>query len=301
MTDIRRCGFVAVLGATNAGKSTPVNQLVGSKVSITSRKVQTTRRRILGIQIQDNTQIVLVDTPGLFRPKTSLDKTMVKAAWSAVRDTDVVLFLWDARLDYTKAEPILKKLQDVQKPVYLVLNKIDLVPRDTLLTLSANFNALREFSKTFMISALHNQGLSELLKALGDELPEGPWHYPEDQLSDLPLRLLAAEITREHLFDRLHQEIPYALVVETQTWEPFEDGSVRIGQVVHVQKPAQKAIVLGKGGQQLKAIGQAARKELTAMLGHTVHLVLHVLVTPRWMEDRSSFGVYGLEDPKELS
>lgn len=300
MTINRRCGFVAVVGATNAGKSTLVNQMVGAKVTITSRKVQTTRRRILGIQIKDESQIVLVDTPGLFTPKTSLEKTMVKAAWSAMNDTDMILFLWDARLPYTKAETVLKRLKSYEKPIYLVLNKIDLVPREKLLALSANFNALMDFSRTFMISALHNQGVEDLLATLAEEVPEGPWHYPEDQLSDLPMRLLAAEITREHLFDRLHQEIPYSLAVETESWEAFENGSIRIGQVVHVQKPAQKAIVLGKGGAMLKAIGRAARAELCQHLECEVHLFLHVRVTPFWTENKSNFEELGLEDPKGM-
>ncbi|MBA4119045.1 MAG: GTPase Era [Candidatus Puniceispirillum sp.] len=295
-----RCGFVAVVGATNAGKSTLVNQLVGAKVTITSRKVQTTRRRILGIQVVDNAQVIFMDTPGLFTPKTAFEKTMVKAAWAAMYDTDIILFLWDVRMDITKADKALRRMEGLGKPVYLILNKIDLVPRETLLALSAAFNAKFAFEKTYMISALFNQGVSDLLADLAHLMPESPWHFPEDQLSDLPQRLLAAEITREHLFDRLHQELPYSLAVETESWEAFDNGDLRIAQVIHVEKQPQKIIVVGKSGARLKAIGQQARAELSELFGCKVHLFLHVRVTPRWREDRTYLADLCLEDPKDL-
>ncbi len=294
----QKCGFIALVGLTNAGKSTLVNRLVGSKISIVSRKVQTTRRRILGIQIQDDSQLVFVDTPGIFTPRKTLDKSMVRSAWSAVGEADSIVVLVDVqRLNLEDQVALLDRVLKAEKPTYLALNKIDQVEKTKLLELADSLNRGRSLKKTFMISALKGQGVQDLLLELARTAPEGPWHYPEDQLTDLPLRLMASEMTREKVFDNLHQELPYAIAVETEAWEPFDNGSLKICQVIHVQKPNQKAIVLGKRGETIKRISAQARQEIEAFLDQKVHLFLHVRVTERWNEDVSQYEALGLEGP----
>jgi GTP-binding protein Era len=295
-----RCGFVALIGAPNAGKSTLLNALVGSKVSIVSRKVQTTRMLVRGIAIEGNAQLVFVDTPGIFRPKRRLDRAMVRSAWGGAGDADLVCLLVDARkgLD-EEVEAILAKLGEVRQPTILVLNKIDGTRREDLLALTAALHAGRAFAETFMISALKGDGVADLRRRLAALVPEGPWLYPEDQISDAPLRLLASEITREKLFDRLHQELPYHSTVETDQWQDRPDGSVRIEQTVFVERESQRKIVLGKGGQAIKAIGQAARAELEAIVEGKVHLFLFVKVRENWSEDPERYRMMGLDFPKE--
>jgi len=301
MTDpnIQRCGYVAVLGAPNAGKSTLVNQMVGTKVSIVSPKVQTTRNRILGIFIHDQTQVILVDTPGLFKPTSRLDRAMVAAAWTGAEDADVVLYLYDCR----KKEPtendqeILEKLAKIagSTRVCLVLNKVDAVPPQRLLDLAAQLNQSCPFAETFMISALNGDGVADLKQRLSGGLPESPWLFDEDQITDMPWRMLAAEITREQIFNQLHEELPYAANVETESWEEFENGSVKIDQIIHIERDSQKGIVLGKGGSRLKQIGSLARQELEKNLGRKVHLKLFVRVTDRWRDDPEYYAQWGLD------
>ena len=297
-----RCGFVALVGAPNAGKSTLINQLVGGKVSIVTPKVQTTRARALGICIEGPTQIVFVDTPGIFRPKRRLDRAMVAAAWQGAADADLVLLLVDSTrgLD-DDTQRILDGLASAGRRAVLALNKIDRVGRPALLTLADRFRAAADaggaplITDVFMISALTGDGVGDLSAYLAARLPEGPWLFPEDQMSDMPLRLLAAEVTREKLFLNLHQELPYASTVETETWQERKDGSVRIEQVIYVRRDSQKAIVLGKGGRQIKAIGAAARAELEALLERPVHLFLFVKVREGWLDDRERFKEMGLD------
>ncbi|MGB6086163.1 GTPase Era, partial [Parvibaculum sp.] len=251
-----RCGFVAIIGAPNAGKSTLLNQLVGSKVAIVTHKVQTTRARIRGIAMEGNTQIVFVDTPGIFKPKRRLDKAMVEAAWGGAGDADVVLLLVDA--EYERAEDlerIIEGLKTQNRKAVLVLNKVDTANREKLLKLAARLNETNLFERTFMISALTGSGVDDLRRFLAGEMPFGPWHYPEDQAADVPLRSLAAEVTREKLFLRLHDELPYSLTVETEEWENRKDGSIRIAQVIFLERESQKKIALGKGGQTIKKVG----------------------------------------------
>ncbi|MFO1189676.1 MAG: GTPase Era [Alphaproteobacteria bacterium] len=297
-----RCGYVAVIGAPNVGKSTLVNRMVGAKVSIVSPKVQTTRMRVLGIAIEGQAEIIFVDTPGIFTPRRRLDRAMVAAAWTGARDADVILLLVDAGVgcdDDTRR--IVDDMITAGRPAVLAINKVDSVARETLLGLAASLNRERLangtplFSDTFMISALTGDGVETVKQALAKRLPEGPWLYPEDDVTDVPLRLLAAEITREKLYLMLKQELPYASTVETETWQERDDGSVRIEQVILVERPGQKAIVLGKGGQMVKAIGAAARAELETMLGHRVHLFLYVKVSERWAEERGRFRDLGLD------
>lgn len=291
-----KAGFVAVLGQPNSGKSTLINTIVGTKVSIVSPKIQTTRRRVLGITIRDKTQIILVDTPGIFSPKKPLEKAMVKAAWEAPQDADFSVVIVDASYkDIRDTEEILKELAKRKQKIILCLNKIDVVKKEELLGLSAQLNALVPIEKTFMISALLGQGVSELLDFLTENLPSNPWYYPEDQISDLPQRQFAAEITREHIFRQLHQEIPYSLTVETEAWEVFKNGSLKISQVVYVERPNQKAILLGKNGARIKAIGAASRKELSFLFQQPVHLMLHVKVDPKWLTKTTHFEEMGLE------
>jgi len=293
----RRFGFVAVLGAPNAGKSTLVNRLVGAKVSIVSPKVQTTRSRVLGIALHGAAQLVLVDTPGIFQPRRRLDRSMVQAAWQEAADADLVLLLVDAaqkRLD-DDSRAILAGLAKARRTAILGLNKIDQIRPERLLALTAELNALGSFDATFMISALTGDGVGDLLDHLAGRLPPGPWHYPEDQLSDMPQRLLAAELTREQLFLQLHQELPYALTVESESWEEFKDGSAKVNQVIFVRKDSQKAIVLGHGGQRIKAVREAAQAELEAMLGRPVHLFLYVKVRENWQDDRERYRELGLD------
>ena len=297
-----RAGFVAIVGAPNAGKSTLVNALVGAKVSIVSPKVQTTRMRVIGIAMTDladgtRAQIVLVDTPGIFRvARRRLERAMVAAAWQGAEDADAVALVVDAeRGAGEETQAIMKKLGSSRARRHLVLNKIDLVPREKLLALTAELNTLLPFDRTFMVSALKHDGIADVLAALAESLPAGPFHYPEDQAADLPMRLLAAEVTREQVFLQLHQELPYEAAVETDKWEERADSSVRIEQTIHVQRDGQRAIVLGKGGTRIKQIGARARQELGRMLERPVHLFLHVKVSARWAEDPAHYRAIGLD------
>ncbi|MGL5168738.1 MAG: GTPase Era [Afipia sp.] len=295
-----RCGFVALIGAPNVGKSTLVNALVGSKVTIVSKKVQTTRALIRGIVIEDNAQIILVDTPGIFAPKRRLDRAMVSTAWSGAHDADLVCVLLDAREGINEeADAIFNKLSTVNHPKFLVLNKIDLVPREKLLALAQKANERLEFSETFMIAALSGDGVDDLRRALAKAVPPGPYHYPEDQMSDAPLRHLAAEITREKIYRHLHQELPYQSTVETDSWTDRKDKSVRIEQTIFVERDSQRKIVLGKGGATIKAIGADSRKEIAEIVGQPVHLFLFVKVRDGWGDDPERYREMGLEFPKE--
>ncbi len=294
-----RSGFVALLGAPNAGKSTLVNRLVGAKVSIVTHKVQTTRAIVRGIATHGNAQIVLVDTPGIFRPRRRLDQAMVTTAWGGAKDADIVLVLVDAERGLKgDAETLLDNLAGVRQPRILVLNKIDRVNREALLALAAEANARVPFERTFMVSALTGSGCDDILGYLAAHLPAGPWYYPEDQISDLPMRQLAAEITREKLYLRLHQELPYSSHVETEKWEEKKDGSVRIEQVVYVERDSQKKIVLGEKGATIKAIGSAARKEIAEILEQKVHLFLFVKVRENWGDDPERYREMGLDFPR---
>jgi GTP-binding protein Era len=292
-----RCGYVALIGAPNAGKSTLLNALVGTKVTIVSPKVQTTRSRVLGIAIAGASQLVFVDTPGIFRPKRRLERAMVAAAWQGARDADAVVLVVDAGPGYGRedARAVIDRLVAVGRPAILALNKIDTIRRDGLLVLAAEMDATGAFSDIFMISALTGDGVDDLKAALASRVPERPWLFPEDQVTDMPVRLLAAEITREKLFLRLQQELPYSVAVETEAWESFDDGSVKISQTVYVQRDGQKAIVLGRGGQMIKAIGSAARHELEQILEQRVHLSLFVKVRENWIEDRERYTPLGLD------
>ena len=297
-----RAGFVAIVGAPNAGKSTLVNALVGFKVSIVSPKVQTTRMRVIGIAMTDlsdgtRAQVVLVDTPGIFRvAKRRLERAMVAAAWQGAEDADAVALIVDAERGLGEdTRAIAAKLKDAKGPRFLVINKIDLVAREKLLALTAEANALLAFERTFMVSALKLDGVADVLAAFAAALPEGPFLYPEDQAADLPLRLLAAEVTREQVFLQLHQELPYEAAVETDKWEERGDSSVRIEQTIHVQRDGQRAIVLGKGGARIKQIGARARHELARMLERPVHLFLHVKVSERWADDPAHYRTIGLD------
>jgi GTP-binding protein Era len=295
-----RCGFVALIGAPNVGKSTLVNALVGSKVTIVSRKVQTTRALIRGIVIETDAQIILVDTPGIFAPKRRLDRAMVKTAWSGAHDADLVCVLLDAKsgLD-EEADAILTRLAKVDHDKILVLNKIDLVPREKLLALVKAANDRLAFARTFMISALSGDGVDDLRRALGAMVPAGPFLYPEDQMSDAPMRHLAAEITREKIFQQLHQELPYQSTVETDSWTERKDTSIRIEQTIFVERESQRKIVLGKAGASIKAIGAASRKEIAEITGVPVHLFLFVKVRENWGDDPDRYREIGLEFPKE--
>jgi GTPase len=294
-----RCGYVALIGAPNAGKSTLLNALVGSKVSIVSRKVQTTRAIVRGIAIEGAAQIVFVDTPGIFKPKRRLDRAMVTSAWGGAGDADVVCFLVDARKGVDEEnEAISERLPELRQPPILVLNKIDVVERGKLLGLAADLNARLPFAHTFMVSALTGDGIGDLKAQLAAIMPKGPWLYPEDQISDAPLRMLAAEITREKIFERLHEELPYQSTVETDQWQERPDGSVRIEQTIFVERESQRKIVLGKGGQTIKAIGQAARKEITEIAEAPVHLFLFVKVRENWEDDPERYREMGLEFPR---
>jgi len=294
------CGFVALIGAPNVGKSTLVNALVGSKVTIVSRKVQTTRALIRGIVVEGNAQIILVDTPGIFAPKRRLDRAMVSTAWSSAHDADLVCVLLDARagLD-AEAEAIFAKLADVQHEKILVINKIDLVPREKLLALAKVANDRLVFAETFMISAKSGDGVDDLRRALAARVPPGPFHYPEDQMSDAPLRHLAAEITREKIFEKLHQELPYQSTVETDSWSERKDHSIRIEQTIFVERESQRKIVLGKAGTTIKSIGADARREIAGIVGQPVHLFLFVKVRDGWGEDPARYPEMGLEFPQE--
>lgn len=294
-----RCGFVALIGAPNAGKSTLTNALVGTKVSIVSHKVQTTRALVRGIALEGTTQIILVDTPGIFAPKRRLEKAMVRSAWSGAGDADAVVLLIDARAGLTEdVEAIIRGLADVKRPRAILLNKIDLVKRDSLLELAAKIAELISFDRLFMVSAQNGDGLKELREWLAQLLPAGPWLYPEDQISDAPMRSLAAEITREKLFHRLHEELPYRSTVETDSWQERKDGSVRIEQTIFVERESQRKIVLGRGGETIKAISMAARKELTEIVEAPVHLFLFVKVRENWADDPERYREMGLDFPQ---
>lgn len=295
-----RCGFAALIGAPNVGKSTLINALVGSKVSIVSRKVQTTRALIRGIVVADGTQIILVDTPGIFAPKRRLDRAMVGAAWSGAHDADLVCLLLDAAKGIDEdADAILTRLAEIGGAKFLVVNKIDLVPREKLLALIAEANARIAFDETLLVSALGGSGVDDLRTRLAGRMPPGPFLYPEDQLSDAPLRQLAAEVTREKIYEKLHQEIPYQSTVETDSWKDLPDGGARIDQTIFVERESQRKIVLGKGGQTLKAIGSAARRELGEIIGAKVHLFLFVKVRENWGDDPERFRNMGLEFPRQ--
>jgi GTP-binding protein Era len=294
-----RCGFVALIGAPNAGKSTLLNAVVGSKVSIVSRKVQTTRALVRGIAIEGIAQIVFVDTPGIFVPRRRLDRAMVTSAWGGAGDADVVALLVDARKGIDEeVGTILSGLAKLKAPVILILNKVDTVERSTLLKLTADLNARFAFRETFMISALTGDGVPHLKTQLAGMMPPGPWLYPEDQVSDVPLRLLAAEITREKLFERLHDELPYQSTVETDSWKELPDGSARIEQTIYVAHDGQKKIVIGEGGRTIKAIGQAARKDIAEAAEQKVHLFLFAKVRANWADDPERYREMGLEFPR---
>jgi GTP-binding protein Era len=295
-----RCGFVALIGAPNVGKSTLVNALVGAKVTIVSRKVQTTRALIRGIVIENKAQIILVDTPGIFSPRRRLDRAMVSTAWSGAHDADLVCVLLDAKAGIDEdAEAILNRLADVQHEKILVLNKIDLVAREKLLALTKAANDRLAFAGTFMISALSGDGVADLRTALAEMVPAGPFHYPEDQMSDAPMRQLAAEITREKIYQQLHQELPYQSTVETDSWTERQDKSIRIEQTIFVERESQRKIVLGKAGATIKSIGAESRREIAEIVGVPVHLFLFVKVRENWGDDPERYREIGLEFPKE--
>ncbi|MGK7654162.1 MULTISPECIES: GTPase Era [unclassified Roseovarius] len=294
----QRAGFIALIGEPNAGKSTLLNRMVGAKVSIVTHKVQTTRARIRGVAIEGDAQLVFVDTPGLFAPRRRLDRAMVAAAWSGAADADVIVLLVEAHRGVTEGvEKILEGLDELPKGrrVALAINKIDRVQSEVLLGLTKELNERHEFIETFMISAEKGHGVEDLRKWLADEMPEGPWLYPEDQIADLPMRMIAAEMTREKLTLRLHQELPYQLTVETENWEEREDGSARIDQVIYVMRDGHKGIVLGKKGETIKAVSQAARTELEEFLGRRVHLFTQVKVRPNWLEEAERYSEMGLD------
>lgn len=290
-----RCGFIAVIGAPNAGKSTLINQLVGTKVSIVTQKVQTTRIRIMGISIRDECQLIFVDTPGIFEPRQRFDRAMIEAAWRGAVDADKIILIVDSRrgIDDDLGR-IIDGLRDKKRTASLILNKIDLIKREKLLELASRLDQHGVFEKIFMISALKGDGVDYLFDYLTKILPVGPWMFPEDQISDLPQRLFAAEITREKIFLLTHQEVPYAITVESESWEEFKDDSLKINQIVYVQRESQKAIILGKHGSRMKEIGTAARSELAEIFGCKVHLFIHVKVRNKWMDDRSRYSAWGL-------
>lgn len=290
MSETARAGFAAVIGAPNAGKSTLVNALVGQKVGIVSDKPQTTRTKLMGIALLDSAQVLLVDTPGIFQPKRRLDRAMVAAAWTGAEDADLILFVIDAAAGIkADVERIVAALADRQQPLFLVLNKVDVANKKGLLGLSAELTERLYPDQVLMVSAATGNGVADLKRALAKAMPEGPWLFPEDEVSDATDRMIAAELTREQVVNQLHQELPYATAIETETWEDRSDGSTEIRQQILVARDSQKAIVIGKGGRRLKAIGAAARAEIAQHLGRPVHLFLHVKVNPRWDEDR---GLY---------
>ena len=294
--DQTRAGFVAVIGAPNAGKSTLVNALVGQKVAIVSPKAQTTRARLMGIAIVGGSQILLVDTPGIFEPKRRLDRAMVAAAWGGAGDADLILLVIDAEAGITRGvEQILTGLVEREHPLWIALNKIDRIKKPQLLELASTLTERLNPDKVFMISAIKGEGVPDIKQALAETVPESPWLYPEDEVSDATDRMIAAELTREQIVNQLHQELPYATAVETETWEDRPDGSTVIHQQILVARDSQKAIVIGKGGTRLRTIGQLAREEIAQHLGRKVHLFLHVKVNPRWDEDRGLYKDIGLE------
>ena len=296
MIEEKRAGFIAVIGSPNSGKSTLINHFIGQKVTIVTRKVQTTRSVIRGICIHKESQLVFSDTPGIFEPKRRLDRAMVEAAWGSSSDSDIILFLYDAqksRID-DETNKILDELGQSRKKKILVLNKVDLVDNKTLLSLIKNFEAICSFDATFIISALTGEGSKEVLSYLAKNLPKGPWLYPEDEITDLPARLLAAEITREQIFMRLHQELPYATTVETEEWTERDDGAIVINQIIYLKKAGHKKIVIGKNGSMIKMLGKAARIEIEQILERSVHLFLFVKVREKWMDDPDRYKIWGL-------
>ena len=296
MLEEKRSGFIAVIGSPNSGKSTLINHFIGQKVTIVTRKVQTTRSVIRGICIHEESQLVFSDTPGIFEPKRRLDRAMVEAAWGSSSDADIILFLYDAqksRID-NETNKILNELAQSTKKKILVLNKVDRVDNKTLLPLIKNFEALCSFDATFIISALTGEGSKEVLSYLAKNLPKGPWLYPEDDITDLPARLLAAEITREQIFMRLHQELPYATTVETDEWTERDDGAIVINQIIYLKKAGHKKIVIGKNGSMIKMLGKAARIEIEQILERSVHLFLFVKVRENWMDDPDRYKIWGL-------
>jgi GTP-binding protein Era len=298
--DDRRCGFVAIVGAPNVGKSTLVNALVGAKVTIVSPKVQTTRAIMRGIAIEGDAQLIFVDTPGIFSPRRRLDRAMVATAWSGAHDADVVALMIDAKRGlHDESAAIAAKLADVPAPKILIVNKVDLVAKPSLLGLVAAANEGADYAATFMVSALSGNGVAEVKTWLAAHVPAGPWHYPEDQISGAPLRALASEITREKIYLRLHQELPYHSTVETESWQERKDGSVRIEQTIYVERESQRKIVLGKGGQTIKAIGALARQEIAEIIEKPVHLFLFVKVREGWTDDPERYREMGLEFPRE--
>jgi GTP-binding protein Era len=295
-----RCGFIALIGAPNAGKSTLTNALVGSKVAIVTPKVQTTRTLLRGIAMEGQAQLVFLDTPGIFAPRRRLDRAMVTTAWTGAHDADIVAVLIDVKSGLNDdAQALLKKLQEVRQPKVLILNKVDLVEKERLLALAQAANDAAKFEATFMISATKGDGVADVRQWLAAHVPAGPWHYPADEVSDAPVRQLASEITREKLYLKLHQELPYQSTVETESWTERKDGSVRIEQTIYVERDSQKKIVLGKAGQTIKAIGEASRRELTEILEKKVHLFLFVKVREGWGDDPERYREMGLEFPKE--
>ena len=292
-----RCGFVALIGAPNVGKSTLHNRLIGAKISIVSSKVQTTRRRVLGILVEGPAQLIFVDTPGIFAPRRRLDRAMVRAAWRSAEDADLIVLLVDAtrkRLD-DETRSIVEGLKRNGRRAILAINKVDAVKRPKLLGLAQGLFDMGVFDEVFMISAETGDGVGDLLKALAARLPEGPWHYPADQISDMPMREIAAEITREQLFRQLRAELPYALTVEQESWEDFADGSLRVGQQIFVAREGQRAIVLGEGGQRIKAVREAAQAEISILTGRKVHLFLHVKLRENWQDDPERYRAMGLD------
>lgn len=292
-----RCGFVALIGAPNAGKSTLLNRLIGAKISIVSPKVQTTRRRVIGVAMRGKAQIVFVDTPGIFAPRRRLDRAMVAAAWSGAGDADRIVLLVDAtkkRID-ADTSAIIEGLKKDGRRAICAINKVDAVKHESLLKLAAELNAAFPFERIFMISAETGDGVEDLMNEVAAHLPEGPHHFPEDQLTDLPVRLLAAEVTREHLFRQLHEEVPYALTVETEAWEEFKDGSAKVSQTIYVARDSQKAIVIGKGGSRIRQVREAAQAELEKMLERKLHLFLFVKVRENWQEDPERYREMGLD------
>ncbi|MEC7146437.1 MAG: GTPase Era [Pseudomonadota bacterium] len=296
MIEEKRAGFIAVIGSPNAGKSTLINHFIGQKVTIVTRKVQTTRSVIRGICIHKESQLVFSDTPGIFEPKRRLDRAMVEAAWGSSSDADIILFLYDAQKSGIDNETnkILDELGQSRKKKILVLNKVDLVDNKTLLPLIKNFESICSFDATFIVSALTGEGSKEVLSYLAKNLPKGPWLYPEDEITDLPARLLAAEITREQIFMRLHQELPYATTVETEEWTERDDGAIVINQIIYLKKAGHKKIVIGKNGSMIKMLGKAARLEIEQILERSVHLFLFVKVREKWMDDPDRYKIWGL-------
>ncbi|MFN4155530.1 MAG: GTPase Era [Paracoccaceae bacterium] len=299
MDNPTRAGFVALIGEPNAGKSTLLNRMVGAKVSIVTHKVQTTRTRIRGVAIEGPAQIVFVDTPGLFRPRRRLDRAMVKAAWGGASDADVIVLMIEAHRGMTEGvSAIIDRMRDEMpqgQPVALAINKIDRVQAEVLLALAEKLNEAFPFAKTFMISAEKGYGVKDLREWLALQIPQGPWFYPEDQIADLPMRMIAAEMTREKLTLRLHEELPYQLTVETEKWEDKTDGSTRIDQIIYVMRDGHKGIVLGNKGETIKAIGSAARADISEFLGRTVHLFLQVKVRPNWLDEPERYSEMGLD------